>query len=82
MKKGVHKAQQGNGSTLIPINVLCWIVIPLVIIGMLLLDRLGFYIFNAERMIVLGVLVFVLLIPFFSEITIHNVSIKKEKQGK
>ena len=59
------------------IQLICWIIIPFAIIGMLILDGLGFYTFNAERLIIIGTCIFVVLIPFFKEITIKDFSLKK-----
>ena len=58
--------------------LVCWVIIPLAIIIILLLDGLGLYPFTTERMIVMGVGLLVVLLPFFSEITVKNFSIKKE----
>ena len=49
---------------------------------LLILDGLGLYLFNTERLIVIGVLILVVLVPFFSEITIKNISLKKESDSK
>jgi hypothetical protein len=64
------------------IGLICWIIVPLAILTMLVLDGFGLYLFNTERLIVIGACILVLLIPFFSEITVTNVSIKKEKDSK
>ena len=60
------------------IHLICWIIIPLAIMTVLILDGLKLYIFNTERLIVIGVCIIVVLIPFFKEITIKNFSLKKE----
>ena len=62
--------------------LICWGLIPLAMIIFLVLDGLGFYPFNTERLLVIGVCVLVILIPFFSEITITNISLKKEAKHK
>ena len=67
LKKRVH---------LCPINLICWIIIPCAVSGLLVLDGIGFYRFNTERLAVLGAGLLVLLIPFFSEITVKNISFK------
>ena len=59
------------------IHIICWIVIPMVIITLLVLDALKLYMFNTERLIIIGACIFVVLIPFFKEITIKDFSIKK-----
>ena len=64
------------------IQLICWIIIPLAIIGMLILDGFGLYTFNTERLIIIGTCIFVMLIPFFKEITIKDVSLKKGNNDK
>ena len=59
------------------IHAICWIVIPVVMITLLVLDALKIYSFNTERLIIIGACVFVVLIPFFKEITIKDFSLKK-----
>ena len=73
MKKKRKKKKRPNR-----IYLLCWCIIPLAIISALILDGLGLYLFNTERLLVMGSCILVILIPFFNEITIKNVSIKKE----
>ena len=71
------KRKRANGICLI-----CWIIIPLAILTVLFLDGFGLYLFNTERLLVIGACILVVLIPFFSEIAIKSVSIKKEKNSK
>ena len=59
--------------------LICWLIIPLIVIALLTLDGLGIYTFTTERLIVLGAGLLVMLLPFFSEITIKNFSIKKDR---
>ena len=59
------------------IRLICWIIIPMAIITVLVLDGLELYTFNTERLIVIGACVFVMLIPFFNEITVKDFSLKK-----
>ena len=60
------------------IYIICWVVIPLLILTMIILDGLSIYIFNTQRLIVLGFFVLVMLIPFFTEITVQNISFKRD----
>lgn len=64
------------------IYLLCWIIMPIAIIALLILDGLGIYPFNTERLLVIGGCIFVMLIPFFNEITVKNISIKKENKPR
>lgn len=63
-------------------QLICWIIVPFTIIGMIILDGLGLYTFNTERLIIIGTCVFVILIPFFKEITIKDFSLKKGNDDK
>lgn len=63
-------------------QLICWIIIPFATIGMIILDGLGLYTFNTERLIIIGACVFVILMPFFKEITIKDFSLKKGNDDK
>lgn len=60
-------------------SVICWILVPLAVIILLALDGLGLYAFTTERLIVLGVGLLTVLLPFFTEITVKNLSVKRDK---
>ena len=62
------------------LNIICWFVLPFIIFAALLFDGLNVYKLTTERLIVLGGLILVMLIPFFNEITIKNFSLKKENR--
>ena len=64
------------------INIICWMILPTAIIILLVLDGFEIYTFNTERLIVIGACIIVVLIPFFNEITIKNISIKKTSKSK
>ena len=64
------------------IRLICWMIIPFAVVAVLVLDGLELYIFNTQRLIVMGACILVVLIPFFSEITVKNFSIKKEKNSE
>ena len=78
MKKFLNKKKKHFNYT----HLICWIIIPTAIISLLVLDGLKLYIFNVERLIIIGVCIFVMLIPFFREITIKDISLKKENNDK
>ena len=63
-------------------KVICWIIIPMSIAILLVLDALQIYIFNAERLLVLGAGLIIILLPFFSEITLKDISMKRTKTKK
>ena len=62
------------------IGLLCWIIVPFAMIALLVLDGMGIYTFNTDRLLVVGVCVLVSFIPFFEEISIKNISFKKERE--
>lgn len=82
MKKLTKNLTERKIRRINPINLICWIIVPLAILGSFVLDGLGVYTFSSERIIVLGIGIFVMLIPFFSEITVKNISLKKERRDK
>ena len=74
----MKKASRKKKKKLICIRLICWIIIPFMLVAVLVLDGLELYIFNTQRLIVMGACILVVLIPFLNEITIKNFSIKKE----
>ena len=63
-------------------KLFCWCLIPTAAALLLVLDGLCLYTFNDRRLLVLGMCLAVLLLPFFSEITVKNLSFKREKEEK
>ena len=61
------------------LKTVCWIIIPILDIALLVLDALGIYIFNSERLMVLGIGLLVILLPFFNEISLINLSVKRNQ---
>ena len=61
------------------LKAVCWIIIPIIVIALLVLDAVGIYIFNSERLMVLGIGLLVILLPFFSEISLKNLSVKRNQ---
>ncbi len=64
------------------IHLICWIIIPIAIITVLVLDALKLYTFNTERLIIIGTCIFVVLIPFFNVISVKDISFKKGSDDK
>lgn len=64
------------------IHLICWIVIPGVLAGFLAADALGVYPFTKENMIVIGICLAVVLLPFFSEIKVKDLSVKRSEWDK
>lgn len=61
------------------LKCICWFLVPLLTIILVLLDALNIYSFNKERLTVIEIGVLVILLPFFSEITLKNLSVKRNK---
>ena len=59
------------------IKWLCWLLFPALAIVLLLLDAFGIYQITALRLSVIGAAVVIILIPFFSEISLKDVSLKR-----
>ena len=80
MKKGTKNQPEFSQSKkqLSRIEIICWCIIPCIIILLLILEGFGLYSFTNERLIIIGACVIVILLPFFSEITIKNISLKKD----
>lgn len=64
------------------IKPICWFVFPLIGLALLVLDALGIYLFTPMRLIVIGAIVLIVLLPFFSEISIKDISLKRSKDKK
>lgn len=62
------------------LKLVCWIIIPLMAVILFVLDALSIYTFNTERLIVLGIGLLTILLPFFSEIKVKDFSIKRSKE--
>lgn len=75
-RSGRHKKRKRLDGT----HLLCWIIVPAVILTFLTLDALQLYSFNTERLLVIGTGILITLLPFFSEITIKNISLKKDSK--
>lgn len=77
-KKGVPYAS-GKTCRDSCLKAVCWIIIPVIAAALLALDALGIYRFNAERLTVLGIGLVIILLPFFSEITLKGICVKRDK---
>ena len=77
MKKGRKAIKIKKNRKLL--RYICWIIVPVIITALILLDGLSIYEFNTERLIVLGIGLVVILLPFFSEITVKNFTVKRDK---
>lgn len=64
------------------LKVVCWIIIPLLIIALFLLDALSCYHLTTERLILFGGLLLSILLPFFGEIKVGEITLSNKKKNK
>lgn len=76
--KAISKAVRTKQKKIDSIKPICWIVFPIIGIALLLLDALDVYKITSLRLLVFGVLVIIVLIPFFSEISLKDVTLKRK----
>ena len=62
-------------------RLICWFVIPMVMVGFLMADAFGIYTFTKENLLIIGLCLAVILLPFFSEIKVKDISVKRRKSG-
>lgn len=62
-----------------PLKFICWIIVPSGLLLLFLLDMFELYTFTAARLLALGGCLMVILLPLCSEITIKDISIKRDK---
>ncbi|MBO4914177.1 MAG: hypothetical protein J5449_03140 [Oscillospiraceae bacterium] len=76
--KAISKRIKNKQEKIDRIKWLCWLLFPLLAIVLLLLDAFGKYQITALRLAVIGATVVIILIPFFSEITLKDVTFKRK----
>ncbi len=59
------------------LKLICWTIIPALTATLLVFDALKIYTLTDKRLLVLGVVLAVILLPFFSEITLKDLSVKR-----
>lgn len=55
----------------------CWLLFPIIAVALLVLDAIGVYKITTLRIAVVGACVVVALIPFFREISLKDVKLKR-----
>ncbi|MBP3304864.1 MAG: hypothetical protein J6L24_02740 [Oscillospiraceae bacterium] len=60
------------------LKIICLILVPIVIAVLLILDAFDVYIFSRERLLVLGIGLLIILLPFFSEISLKGLTVKQD----
>lgn len=84
--KAAKKQEEKQKKNINTLKILCWIILPFICVGLLVLDVLSIYTFSVLRLSVIGVGVGILLIPCFKEIKIGEISlvnaIEKQKEER
>ncbi len=60
------------------IKPVCWILLPVLIIGIVLLDAFKIYELTLQRLITYGGFIVVILIPFYNEISLKEFTLKRK----
>jgi len=76
--KKISRAARKKQRRIDSLKPICWILFPLIAIALLVLDALGIYQLTSLRLLMLGSLVVIVLIPFFSEISLKDVTLKRK----
>lgn len=64
------------------LKAICWGIIPALIAALFILDVLSLYSLTTERLILLGILILSLLLPFFGEIKVGEVTLSNKKKDE
>lgn len=77
-QKVIIKEKQKQKKRIGNLKRLCWFILPPICGLILLMDALGLYTISNQRLILFGMCVALPLIPCFKEISIGEISLKKE----
>ena len=64
------------------LRIVCWGIIPLAVLAIVALDAINFYALNTERLIMVGIFIMSLLLPFFGEIKLGDLSLTKKTKDE
>lgn len=64
------------------LKIFCWGFIPIFIVAFFILDAFSLYPLTTERLILLGILILSLLLPFFGEIKVGEVTLSNKKKDE
>lgn len=76
--KVITKKQEKKRERIDKIKPLCWILFPVIGAILLFLDAFDIYNLTPMRLVLLGAMVILVLLPFFSEITLKDFSFKRK----
>lgn len=80
-KKLIRKAEKLQ-EKMDSLALICWLLILPISIILLILDAVDVYSLNTERLILLGAIVIIFILPFYSEISIKDFYIKRSDKMK
>lgn len=75
IKKSQHEKRQNRIDRIKPI---CWVILPLFIIVIVLLDAFKIYELTSLRLITFGGLIVIILIPFYNEVSLKEFTLKRK----
>ena len=64
------------------LKLFCWGIIPILIVALFILDVFSLYPLTTERLILFGILILSLLLPFFGEIKVGEVTLSNKKKDE
>lgn len=64
----INEQNMKNNRSVDIIKIISWVIMPLIIISLLLLDAFGIFIFTSERLLIYGITVIVIFLPFIGQI--------------
>ena len=64
------------------LRIVCWGIIPLVTLAVAILDAMGVYELNTERLIMVGIFIISILLPFFGEIKLGDLTLTHKKKDE
>lgn len=78
VSKAITQNRKKKQQKIDKIKPLCWILFPAIGAILLLLDAFKIYTLTPLRLVLLGAIVILILVPFFSEITLKDFSFKRK----
>lgn len=80
--KYINAQKQKRKTYINGLKFICWGIIPTLVIMFFLLDALSVYCLTTERLILFGGLLLSILLPFFGEIKVGDITLSNEKKSK
>lgn len=77
-QKIIKQKEIKQQSSINVLKILCWCILPLICVLALILDAFAIYTFSNHRLIVMGIGMGLTLIPCFKEISVGEISLKRE----